>query len=91
MDNPFVYGEVVPGESFVDREAELDRLVADLGSAQKVFDFAAAVRKSSLVWKALEALGGAAPSPRSHRQQLQFLTGVPRGTRGRSRRSNRMG
>ncbi len=37
MNNPFVYGEVVPGESFVDREAELDRLVADLGSSQKVF------------------------------------------------------
>ena len=31
MDNPFVYGEVVPGEAFVDREVELDRLIADLG------------------------------------------------------------
>ena len=37
MDNPFVYGEVVPGEAFVGRETELDRLVADLGSGQKVF------------------------------------------------------
>src|ERR1043165_2075035 len=35
MDNPFVYGEVVPGDAFVDREAELDRLVADLGNGQK--------------------------------------------------------
>jgi hypothetical protein len=37
MQNPFVYGEVVPGNAFVDREVELDRLVNDLGAAQKVF------------------------------------------------------
>ena len=30
MQNPFVYGEVVPVEAFVDREAELERLVEDL-------------------------------------------------------------
>ena len=28
MQNPFVYGEVVPAAAFVDRVAELDRLVA---------------------------------------------------------------
>jgi len=57
MNNPFVYGEVVPGESFVDREAELDRLVADLGSSQKVFLISPRrYGKSSLVRKALEAL-----------------------------------
>jgi hypothetical protein len=57
MDNPFVYGEVVPGESFVDREAELDRLVADLGSSQKVFLISPRrYGKSSLVRKALEQL-----------------------------------
>jgi len=57
MDNPFVYGEVVPGESFVDREAELDRLVADLGSSQKVFLISPRrYGKSSLVRKTLEAL-----------------------------------
>ena len=37
MDNPFVYGEVVPSEAFVDRDPELDRLVSDLGNGQKVF------------------------------------------------------
>ena len=37
MPNPFVYGEVVPGEAFVDREVELDRLIADLAAGQKVF------------------------------------------------------
>src|SRR3984893_12179059 len=37
MDNPFAYGEVVPATSFVDRVDELDRLVRDLGSGQKVF------------------------------------------------------
>ena len=30
MTNPFVYGEVVPAASFVDRETELDRLARDL-------------------------------------------------------------
>ncbi len=57
MDNPFVYGEVVPGEAFVDREAELDRLVADLGSGQKVFLISPRrYGKSSLIRQALEAL-----------------------------------
>jgi hypothetical protein len=36
-DNPFVYGEIVPAAAFVDREAELARLVTDLASGQKVF------------------------------------------------------
>src|SRR5262249_47512938 len=35
--NPFVYGEVVPSSAFVDRVAELERLVADLADGQKVF------------------------------------------------------
>ena len=30
MENPFVYGEVVPAAAFVDRVDELDRLVRDL-------------------------------------------------------------
>jgi len=30
MNNPFVYGEVVPQAAFVDRETELDRLTRDL-------------------------------------------------------------
>jgi hypothetical protein len=57
MDNPFVYGEVVPGEAFVDREVELDRLVADLGSGQKVFLISPRrYGKSSLIHQALDAL-----------------------------------
>ena len=57
MDNPFVYGEVVPNEAFVDREAELDRLVADLGSGQKVFLISPRrYGKSSLIRQVLDAL-----------------------------------
>jgi uncharacterized protein len=57
MDNPFVYGEVVPGEAFVDREAELDRVVADLGSGQKVFLISPRrYGKSSLIHQALNSL-----------------------------------
>jgi len=57
MDNPFVYGEVVPGEAFVNREAELDRLVADLGSGQKVFLISPRrYGKSSLIRQALDSL-----------------------------------
>jgi uncharacterized protein len=57
MDNPFVYGEVVPGAAFVDREAELDRLVADLGNGQKVFLISPRrYGKSSLIRQTLEAL-----------------------------------
>ena len=57
MDNPFVYGEVVPVEAFVDRQSELDRLLADLGQAQKVFLISPRrYGKSSLIRQALGAL-----------------------------------
>ena len=57
MDNPFVYGEVVPGDAFVDRETELDRLVADLGSGQKVFLISPRrYGKSSLIRQTLDSL-----------------------------------
>ena len=57
MQNPFVYGEVVPDESFVDREVELDRLVNDLGGGQKVFLISPRrYGKSSLIRQALTAL-----------------------------------
>ena len=84
MDNPFVYGEVVPGESFVDREAELDRLVADLGSSQKVFLISPRrYGKSSLVQKALEQLrrrGALAidVTVSSYSSYLAFLEGYAR-------------
>jgi uncharacterized protein len=37
VPNPFVYGEIVPVEAFLDREAERAQLVHDLLSGQKVF------------------------------------------------------
>jgi hypothetical protein len=57
VQNPFVYGEVVPREAFADRDAELDRLVADLGAGQKVFLISPRrYGKSSLVRQALATL-----------------------------------
>ena len=57
MENPFVYGEVVPSAAFVDRVAELDRLVGDLADAQKVFLISPRrYGKSSLIRHALAAL-----------------------------------
>lgn len=35
--NPFIYGEIVTANAFTDREAERDKLIADLGAGQKVF------------------------------------------------------
>src|SRR4051812_6207055 len=57
MDNPFVYGEVVPAAAFVDRVVELDRLVGDLAAAQKVFLISPRrYGKSSLIRRALAAM-----------------------------------
>jgi uncharacterized protein len=57
MENPFVYGEIVPDAAFVDREVERDRLVADLGQAQKVFLISPRrYGKSSLIRQALGSL-----------------------------------
>ncbi|MBI3401107.1 MAG: hypothetical protein HY048_06775 [Acidobacteria bacterium] len=56
-DNPFVYGEVVPTAAFVNRVAELDRLVRDLAAAQKVFLISPRrYGKSSLIRQALAAM-----------------------------------
>jgi uncharacterized protein len=56
MPNPFVYGEVVPAASFVDREAELERLTGDLMAGQKIFLISPRrYGKSSLVVQALRA------------------------------------
>lgn len=56
MANPFVYGEVVPAASFVDREAELERLTGDLLAGQKIFLISPRrYGKSSLVTQALRA------------------------------------
>ncbi len=56
-ENPFVYGEVVPLAAFADRVEEIDRLVADLANAQKVFLISPRrYGKSSLIRRALVAL-----------------------------------
>jgi hypothetical protein len=57
MQNPFVYGEVVPAAAFVDRIAELDRLVGDLAASQKIFLISPRrYGKSSLISHALSAM-----------------------------------
>src|SRR5579862_113118 len=57
MQNPFVYGEVVPASAFVNRVDELDRLVNDLAAGQKVFLISPRrYGKSSLIRHALAAL-----------------------------------
>jgi hypothetical protein len=56
-ENPFVYGEIVPRTAFIDRDAELDRLVEDLADGQKVFLISPRrYGKSSLVRQALDIL-----------------------------------
>jgi hypothetical protein len=58
MNNPFVYGEVVPATAFVDRTVELDRLVTDLLAGQKVFLISPRrYGKSSLIRQALRTSG----------------------------------
>src|SRR5207247_8145296 len=57
MENPFVYGEVVPAAAFFDRVLELDRLVGDLAAAQKIFLISPRrYGKSSLIRHALAAM-----------------------------------
>src|SRR6266852_2732859 len=57
MQNPFVYGEIVPAAAFVDRVDELDRLVGDLTAGQKVFLISPRrYGKSSLIRRALAAM-----------------------------------
>src|SRR5260221_8417253 len=58
MDNPFVYGEVVPTGAFINRVVELERLVGDLAAGQKVFLISPRrYGKSSLIRQALAAMG----------------------------------
>jgi uncharacterized protein len=57
MENPFVYGEVVPAAAFVDRVDELQRLSSDLEAGQKIFLISPRrYGKSSLVSRALASL-----------------------------------
>src|ERR1700758_5054943 len=62
MQNPFVYGEVVPAAAFADRLDELNRLPARPADGQKVFLISPRrYGKSSLIRRALAAVarGGA--------------------------------
>jgi hypothetical protein len=84
MPNPFVYGEIVPEEAFVDRDAELDRLLRDLLAGQKVFLISPRrYGKSSLVRQALVAASrhGALTvevTVSSYSSYLAFLEGYAR-------------
>ena len=84
MENPFVYGEVVPAAAFVDRVDELDRLVRDLASGQKVFLISPRrYGKSSLIRQALRSVarGGALTAEitvSSYSSYLAFLEGYTR-------------
>ena len=84
MQNPFVYGEIVPAEAFVGRAAELDRLTGDLEDAQKVFLISPRrYGKSSLIQRALAALArrGAITvdvTLSSYSSYLAFLEGYAR-------------
>jgi hypothetical protein len=84
MENPFVYGEVVPAAAFVNRLAELDRLVGDLAAGQKVFLISPRrYGKSSLIRRALAAMvrRGALPievTVSSFSSYVSFLEGYAR-------------
>src|SRR4051812_2834231 len=84
MANPFVYGEIVPPSSFVDRETELDRLTSDLLAGQKIFLISPRrYGKSSLVRRALTAAarGGALTvevTVSSYSSYVAFLEGYAR-------------
>lgn len=84
MPNPFVYGEVVPAASFVDREVELDRLTGDLLAGQKIFLISPRrYGKSSLVAQALRAAGRAGAltvdvTVSSYSSYVAFLEGYAR-------------
>jgi hypothetical protein len=88
VQNPFVYGEVVPVEAFVDRETELERLVEDLSAGQKVFLISPRrYGKSSLVRQALTAITrrGALTvevTVSSYSSYLSFLEGYARALAG---------
>jgi hypothetical protein len=84
MENPFVYGEVVPASAFVDRHAELKRLSADLLAGQKVFLISPRrYGKSSLIRRALAGVerGGGLTvevTVSSYSSYLAFLEGYAR-------------
>jgi hypothetical protein len=93
--NPFVYGEVVPASSFVDREEELDRLARDLLAGQKVFLISPRrYGKSSLVRQALRAASRAGAltvdvTVSSYSSYVGFLEGYARALLSAERQTGR--
>ena len=88
VQNPFIYGEIVPAGAFVGREGELERLVGDLEDGQKVFLISPRrYGKSSLVGRALASLSrrGALTvdvTVSSYSSYLAFLEGYARALAG---------
>jgi hypothetical protein len=84
MQNPFVYGEIVPLSAFADRIQELHRLVADLAASQKIFLISPRLYgKSSLIRRALATMEkrGALPvevTVSSFSSYVAFLEGYAR-------------
>ena len=95
MDNPFVYGEVVPEAAFVDRQDELKRLSADLLTGQKVFLISPRrYGKSSLISRALAKAGHAgcltvSVTVSAYSSYLAFLEGYARAVVAAETRSSR--
>jgi hypothetical protein len=84
MQNPFIYGEVVPASAFVDRVDELAELRRDLEACQKVFLISPRrYGKSSLIAQALRALARhgtltVSVTVASYSSYLAFLEGYAR-------------
>jgi len=58
MENPFVYGKIVRGEAFADRDAEIDELTRDIATSQNVILFSPRrYGKSSLILEVLDRVG----------------------------------
>jgi hypothetical protein len=95
MTNPFVYGEITPVSAFVDREAELDRLTADLLAGQKIFLISPRrYGKSSLIRQAFRACArrGALSvelTVSSYSSYVAFLEGYARALLGAETRLDR--
>ena len=57
MKNPFIYGEVVTGKDFADREIEMAEIIRDLKDGQNIFLISPRrYGKTSLIINALEKL-----------------------------------
>jgi hypothetical protein len=95
VNNPFVYGEIVPTAAFVDREVEIERLTRDLLAGQKIFLISPRrYGKSSLVRQALRAAerSGALAvevTVSSYSSYVAFLEGYARALLGIGRRRER--